>query len=189
MVYLTLIIFFLLVLVSNLFAQTRVDTTAIKRQLAAILDRDQKTRARGDSAQFMQMIDSMNLTAVEALITKYGWPGISLVGPEGNRAVFLVIQHSGLKTQEKYLPMFERSVAEHESWPGDLALMQDRVLMRQDKKQIYGSQVVPDKETGGWKFYPIEDEKNVNQRREKAGLEPIEKYARAFGIEYKPPAH
>jgi hypothetical protein len=58
--------------------------------------------------------------------------------------------------------------------------------MRQGKKQIYGSQVVFSK-TGEPEFYPIDDEKNVNIRRKKVGMQPIEEYAKYFGIDYKPP--
>ena len=56
-------------------------------------------------------------------------------------------------------------------------MLQDRILMRQGKKQIYGSQVVFTK-NGVQEFYSIEDEKNV-------GLHPIEEYAKYFGIDYK----
>ena len=62
--------------------------------------------------------------------------------------------------------------------------MQDRILMNQGKKQIYGSQVVYNKK-GEQVFYPIEDEANVNIRRAKIGMQPIEEYAKLFGIEYK----
>jgi hypothetical protein len=58
--------------------------------------------------------------------------------------------------------------------------------MRKGEKQIYGSQVVFSK-TGEQEFYPIEDEKNVNIRREKVGLPPIEEYAKYFSIKYKLP--
>jgi hypothetical protein len=173
-------------MVTACFAQSKIDTAAIKNQLAFIRERDQKTRAHGDSAAFMSYIDSCNQTQVEALIAQYGWPGKSFVGAMGNNAVFLVIQHAELPVQEKYLPLLEKSVADSESRLCDLALLQDRVLMRENKKQIYGSQIVRDDATGGWKFYPIEDEKNVNIRRAKAGLQPIEEYAKYFGIEYKP---
>ena len=81
----------------------------------------------------------------------------------------------------------QKSVDTGESRPSDFALLQDRVLMGQGKKQIYGSQVVFNKR-GEQEFYPIVDEKNVNIRRKKAGLEPIEEYAKYFGIEYKPPS-
>jgi hypothetical protein len=80
----------------------------------------------------------------------------------------------------------EQSVKDGESQAYDLAMLQDRVLMRQGKKQIYGSQVVFNK-TGEPVFYPIEDERNVNARRKKVGLEPLEEYAKFFGIEYKSP--
>lgn len=168
------------------FSQSGADTIAIIKQLEAIRDRDQKTRKGIDSASYMKFIDSTNLVQVELLIEKYGWLGKSFVGARGNNTIFLVIQHSDLSTQEKYLPLLQKSVDDGESQPSDFALLKDRVLMRQGHKQIYGSQVVFN-ETGGQEFYPIEDEKNVNIRREKVGLQPIEEYAKLFGIEYKLP--
>jgi hypothetical protein len=180
-------LFWLLIFMSDLFAQDKPDTAAIKKQLEMIFDRDQKVRTNGDSAAFIHYVDSTNLIEVESLIKKYGWLGKSFVGNKGNSAVFVVIQHSDQKTQEKYLPLLEQSVAQGESSPSHLALLKDRILMRQGEKQIYGSQVVRDTTTGGWMFYPIEDEKNVNERRKQAGLEPIEEYATYFGIEYKKP--
>ncbi len=182
-------LFFLLFLTctQQVFAQTTIDTTAIKKELSAIFDRDQKTRTGSDSAKFVDYIDSCNLVQVESLIAKYGWLGKSFVGGKGNQAIFVVIQHADIATQEKYLPMMQKSVDEGESSASDFALLQDRVLMRQGKKQIYGSQVVYSK-TGEQVFYPIEDEKNVNTRRAKVGLQPIEEYAKYFGIDYKLPA-
>ncbi len=167
-------------------AQTIIDTSAIINELTLIHDRDQKTRASGDSSQFIFFIDSCNLVQIETLISKYGWPGKSFVGAKGNNTVWLVIQHADLATQERYLPMMEKSVADNESRSCDLALLQDRILMRQGKKQFYGSQVTFNKITGDQEFWPIEDEANVNSRRTKVGLEPIEEYAKYFDIEYKP---
>jgi hypothetical protein len=166
--------------------QTPVDTVAIKNQLNAILDRDQKTRTGGDSATFMHFIDSTNLVLVDSLISRYGWMGRSFVGDRGNSALFFVVQHADLETQLKYVPLLEQSVKEGESRPSNLALMQDRILMRQGKKQIYGSQVVFNA-SGGQEFYPIEDEKNVNVRRAKMGMQPLEEYAKLFGIVYHLP--
>ena len=172
---------------SPLFAQTKIDTAAIIEQLAAIHDRDQKTRTTGDSADYMFYIDSTNLVQVEALLSQYGWPGKSFVGSAGNSTVFLVIQHAELPTQEKYFPLMQQSVKEGESRPSDLALLQDRILMRQEKKQIYGSQVVFNETTGSPEFWPIEDERNVNVRRAEVGLQPLEEYAEYFGIDYHLP--
>lgn len=179
-----LLIFITIITVNgNIFSQNKIDTIAIINQLENIRVRDQKTRTGEDSIAFIQFIDSTNLVQVELLIQKYGWLGKSFVGARGNNAVFLVIQHADLATQEKYFPLMQQSVADGESQLADLALLTDRILMRQGKKQLYGSQVVFNN-NGGQEFYPIEDEKNVNIRRANMGLQPLEEYAKFFGITY-----
>jgi hypothetical protein len=167
-------------------AQNRIDTSAIKRELQVIFERDQKTR-KGDSAQFTAYIDSTNLVRVKSIIDKFGWPGKSFVGNRGNYTIWLVIQHADLGVQEKYLPLMKVSVSQGESRPVDLVYLEDRVLMRQNKKQIYGTQISFNQKTGAQELWPIEDEKNVNSRRIKLELEPIEEYAKHFGIIYTPP--
>ena len=178
------LVFFLLAFLfesSLLCAQSPTDTAAIKNQLAQIYERDQYIRKSDDSAAFRSMIDSSNLAQVEALIAKYGWMGKSKIGTMGNYTLWLVIQHADLATQEKYLPMLEKSVAESESRASELAYLKDRVLMRQGKKQIYGTQVVPSG-NGMQEFWPIEDMTNVDKRRAEVGLEPIEQYAKKFNM-------
>ncbi|MBK9980883.1 MAG: hypothetical protein IPP15_00420 [Saprospiraceae bacterium] len=167
-------------------AQSPIDTAGIIRQLNAIYERDQKTRANGDSIAYIDYIDSCNLAQVERIIALYGWPGKSFISATGNYTIFLVIQHADLATQEKYFPLFQKSVDDGESRAMDMAYLQDRILMRQGKKQVYGSQVVVNK-AGSLEFYPIEDEKNVNLRRKNVGLGPMEEYAEYFGIDYKLP--
>jgi hypothetical protein len=177
------LIYLILLLVNEefLFAQAPSDTASIKKQLEEIYERDQRVRKSDDSAAFRSMIDSSNLAQVEALIAKYGWMGKSKIGTQGNYTQWLVIQHADLATQEKYLPMLEKSVTKGESRGSELAYLKDRVLMRQGKKQIYGTQVVPSG-NGMQEFWPIEDMTNVDKRRAEAGLEPIEQYAKKFNM-------
>jgi hypothetical protein len=158
---------------------------SIRQQLKIIRNRDQKIRTGGDSLAFSRLIDSTNQVYIQALIAKYGWMGKSFIGDQ-NSVLFLVIQHADSAIQEKYFPMLKQSVEEGESRKSDFALMQDRILMRRGKKQVYGSQVIKDAK-GDWVFYSIEDEKNVNLRRSSMGLQPMEEYAKYFGITYKTP--
>ncbi|MBV4358252.1 DUF6624 domain-containing protein [Pinibacter aurantiacus] len=130
--------------------------------------------------------DSINLIKVKQIIDTYGWPGSDVVGFEGNLAIFLVIQHADLATQEKYLPMVRDAVKTGKARAGDLALLEDRVLTRNGKAQIYGSQLRQIPNTNKYEFYPIEDEANVNKRRAAIGLQPLEDYAKGFGISYTP---
>jgi hypothetical protein len=170
-----------------LAAQTRIDTAGIRVELERIFDRDQKTRANGDSVGFIRFIDSTNQIRVKAIIQTYGWPGIPFVGKKANQAVFLVIQHSPLVMMMEFIEPFRKSVAAGESGAADLALMEDRIRMRMGKPQIYGSQVRTNKISGLDEFYQIEDEIHVNERRNKIGLEPLEEYARRFGMTYQLP--
>jgi hypothetical protein len=131
--------------------------------------------------------DSLNLLEVENILNQYGWLGRGEIGEKANSTLFLVIQHANQKTQEKYLPMMQQAVAVGKAKKIDVALLEDRVAVGQGKGQIYGSQVVRDNTTGDWVVSKIEDEINVNKRRDAIGLEPLEEYLKYFGISYKLP--
>lgn len=132
--------------------------------------------------ELIQMQDSINLGIVTGIFEKYGWLGRKEVGWTGSRAIFLVVQHAPLPVQEKYLPMMREAVKAGNAEASDLALLEDRVLTRNGKKQIYGSQVTRDSTTNETHFCPIEDVDNVDHRRAGAGLGPLSEYAKHFGI-------
>ena len=48
--------------------------------------------------------DSINLIKVISIIDLFGWLSPNQVGREGNSTLWLVIQHSDLRTQQKYFP-------------------------------------------------------------------------------------
>jgi hypothetical protein len=166
-------------------AQIKPDTSFLRKKLETIFESDQSSRINDSDPEIMHLTDSLNLIEVESIISQYGWLGKSMIGSKANVALFLVIQHSNLETQKKYYPLLEKSVLAGESRPSDQALMLDRILMWSGKKQIYGTQLVPD-DNGGLKFYPIENELEVNQRRKQIGLSTIEEYAKIFNLEYHP---
>ena len=166
------------------------------RQLDSIYAEDQTSRLRIDTIQkqfgfdsdemkrlfkTINEKDSLNLIVVRNILDQYGWLGPEVVGRRGNTTLFLVIQHSDLKTQEKYLPVMREAVKNGKAEGSQLALLIDRVEMYNGRPQIYGSQV------NGDRFYKIIDEVNVNKRRATVGLEPLEDYAKHFNIEYKSP--
>jgi hypothetical protein len=133
-------------------------------------------------------IDRKNLNRLVEIIQKHGWPGKSLVGNKGSNAAFLILQHSEQTTQEKYLDLFKKATEAGEARKADAAMLEDRVLMRQGKKQIYGTQLQSNAESNGKLFlYPVEDEVHVDARRESVGLPPIKDYLKHFGLEYVPP--
>ena len=174
--------------------------------LTVVYNQDQAYRGGIDSTQRKygwrspQMIkllkvihqnDSTNLLKVRHSLDTYGWLGIDEVGEKASMAQFLVIQHADSLTQVTYLPVMQEAVKKGKAAPDQLALLEDRVLCTQGKPQIYGSQVRSNAK-GKYEFYPIKDEAGVDQRRASVGLDPLENYARGFGIDYhlpKAPAH
>ena len=84
--------------------------------------------------------DKLNLKRIEKIIDKYGYPSIQLVGKPTNKAVWFVIQHSDKEIIEKYFPLIERAGKKNDIPMTLVAMMQDRLLMYQEKEQIYGTQ-------------------------------------------------
>ena len=133
-------------------------------------------------------IDKRNMARLEEIIRQHGWPGRSLVGEEAANAGFLILQHADLTVQKKYFPLVKEGASKGEVHPADAAMLEDRILMGEGKKQIYGSAVQSGPQTGGkLALHPIEDEEHVDERRAAVGLMPLVEYLREFGLEYKRP--
>ena len=160
-------------------------------ELVALLESDQSGRMliqeafreRGhDSPEVLALweeqspADAENLARLREIISEHGWPGQSLVGRDGATAAFLILQHADHETQVEYLPLVEAAVEAGEFERRQFALLQDRVLVGEDKPQIYGTQLYWDDETGKLELFPIEDEENVDSRRKEVGMMPLAEY-------------
>ena len=109
------------------------------------------------------------------------------MGDDGANAAWLLVQHADAD------PKFQRRCLDlMTQLPGDqvpktkVAYLTDRVLLAEGKKQIYGTQFT--QQDGKWAPRPLEDEKNVEQRRAEAGLPPLDEYIRQLEKTYGPAA-
>lgn len=189
-------------------AQTRTEiNAALQKQLIEMGREDQKHRNElmelmdkmdgPDKDKLMpryqQLVEEQNaidtklIQQLEAIIARHGWPTISLVGKEANLNAFLILQHADLSYQKKYFPLLKAAAAKNEARKSDVAMLEDRILMREGKKQIYGSQLRMNEQTQRLELYPIEDEENVDIRRASVGLQPLKDYLKHFKLEYTPP--
>lgn len=139
--------------------------------------------------KIIQTKDSINLIKVCKILDEKGWLGPSVVGRQGNSTLFLVIQHSDQKTQEKYLPMMRDAVKKGNANASSLALLEDRILLGQGKRQIYGSQIGRDPETDKNYVLPLEDPEHVDERRATVGLGKLQEYISRWGIAWDPEAY
>lgn len=177
----------------------------LKALLDSIHEQDQSLRqqsnaveqAHGRDSEQMKVhwrkirhTDSLNQVVVTRILDERGWLGPDVVGPTGNAALFLVIQHADLPVQEKYLPMMREAVINGGNASGSsLALLEDRVLMRQGKPQRYGSQVGRDPDTGAYYLMALEDPAGVDERRAIVGLGPLAEYLKNWDLPWDPQEH
>lgn len=134
-------------------------------------------------------LDGENIKKIEEIISKYGYPGKSLVGEPENKTAWLVIQHSS--KIDKYLSLIEKEANKKEIPFTLYAMMLDRSLMYQKKNQIFGTQGSSflisknGKEEKIDIIWPINNE-DINMIRMKAGFkETIEEYGKSlFGKDF-----
>jgi len=127
--------------------------------------------------------DESNLSKVDKIIKKHGWLGPQEVGMNGSQGIFLVIQHADLETQKKYLPLVRQAEKDGKTLSSNLAILEDRIAMREGRKQLYGSQGFKDKATGTNYIYPIVDVDQLDQRRKQMGMPPMATYAKNWDLE------
>jgi hypothetical protein len=175
----------------------RQNDSHLRNELLKIYKTDQDRPTSMNDKDFIEkwrrqkFIDSINLIRISKILDSIGFLGKSVVGDTAYLASFFVIQHSDLKNQEHYLPIFQKAADQDQIEWKYVAMMVDRIKVGKNEKQIYGTQLhgIIDPKTGFMtnktEFYPIEDEKNVNIRRLKAGLTTIEEYAKQWGINYE----
>ena len=123
-------------------------------------------------------VDARNLTRLKEIVAEHGWPGPSVVGREASSAAFLILQHSDHETQVDYLPVVRAAVEAGEFKREHFALFQDRILVGENKPQIFGTQLYLDDVTGKLEPYPIADEANVDAHRQEFGMMPLAEYVK-----------
>ncbi len=152
------------------------DSLAIDSLLRTIYQKDQSIRhefisniqtSNADSiifySQKMNMIDSENQQTVFNILNTKGWP--SNVSDSAHTAIFLVIDHAELPAQKKYLPIMKEQTASGFVSKSNLATLQDRILMKENKKQLYGtltksaSELIGDEEKTVVYMWPIKTQK------------------------------
>jgi hypothetical protein len=179
-----------LLMVFQLFATTfcsaQIDST-LSNKLITMARLDQEImqsppkNVKPASEEHMALIDSMatvNYNEAKIIFEKYGFPGFDMVGEEGSKSFWLIVQHCDKwpKFQEKVLKKMEAQVKKKNAHSTYYAYLVDRIKIRAGKKQIYGTQVSYHTDTCQAYVADVEDMNNINKRRSAVGLNTIEEY-------------
>jgi len=136
----------------------------------------------------MGELDAANTTRLQEIVAEYGWPDPALVGFDGAEAAFTLLQHAEYVVQKQLYPLLEAAYKSKRAAGQSYALLTDRILVKEGKPQIYGTQARPTQEWVNREpvFFDIEDEANVDQRRAEVGLPPLAKYTEMIRTLYFP---
>ena len=125
-------------------------------------------------------IDSTNAVKVISIINNCGFPTMEEVGNSGVNTVWLIFQHVDSGLRAHYYFDMVKSVEDGGLTKEKIALMQDRMMVGQSQKQIFGSQM----EFGD--LYALEDPENVDKRRKEYKMPPIQDFLDKFDIKFDP---
>lgn len=161
----------------------------LRDELLARGDRDQQIRLRRlaqevDDAAVVE-VDRENSKWLSAILDRLGWPGVSLVGSGASRAAWALAQHADHDPafQRRCLDLMASAVAEGEAEASDLAYLTDRVLLKEQSRQVFGTQC----EKVDGQFLPdrLDEPETVDDRRAAAGLAPLAEYLESMSRLYR----
>ena len=131
----------------------------------------------------MSMIDRIKFSEVklDSLVAIYGYPTKEKM--VDNWVTFLfggsLIHSTEISRMKYYIENFEDELPKRTK-----AYMVDKIAVQEEIPQTYGTQL-NEVEGGGFDLYPTQDIQNLNKRRAKVGLEPMEIYLQQFNIDYE----
>jgi len=127
---------------------------------------------------FKDSVFTTHQKKLKQIFDTYGFVGFDLAGEEGSDNFWLMVQHSDHNPdfQKEVLNSMQIQVDKNNATPSNYGLLADRVRINTGEKQLFGTQVTYNMETGQAYSKILEDSLNVNDRRKSIGLEPLEEY-------------
>lgn len=156
----------------------------IRHELIAHSRQHPDDKAKTDSLfKILSRIDSLNQKKVCHILDTRGFVGKDKVG-EACEIFWLVIQHSPIELQKKYLPQFCIAAEKGEIPQAHVAMMEDRINLFEGKPQKYGSQLKEGND-GKLHLYKLQNPAKVDEWRKSVGMGPLAEYLQTMGVTYR----
>lgn len=166
----------------------------IRQELGRMIEADQRARhalisARNESEKEslraeVERVDEGNLSRVGEILEQFGFPNVAQVGRDGVSTFFLLVQHANdVKLQRKALDLAGQLMESRQLSRQQYALLTDRVLLAEGRKQIYGTQT---EQVGGKIILkPVEDIDHLDLRRAKMAMGSSREYLELIRARYE----
>lgn len=183
----------------NLKLAKRIDSLYAKDQSVQYdIQKALENKVAFDSIQKLQTIEKevfdRHIPIIKEIVANNEYPTIKKAGTDASHHFFALIQHSDSDPafQSSMLPILQKLSKKGEVSKKDYAFLYDRVQRNTAKKQLYGTQLSFDSKGNLFDStnkiiipQDLADPDNVDKRRKKMGLEPLEQYyetaLKAFG--------
>ena len=139
--------------------------------------REDQKLSKNKEFEKLEKVYKENSEWLKEVIEKNGWPREEKVNDYGELCAWLIAQHSPDINFQKNCLKILKSLPKTEERKQHIAYLGDRILIKESKKQIYGTQF------NEGKPWPIKDVKNLEKRRKEIGLEPFKEYRKRMSID------
>ena len=132
-----------------------------------------------------ERIDRNNTEKMKKIISQYGWEIIESLGKKAKRSMLLIVEHADedLEFQKSALKMFLLYYQKGHIKGQNLAILTDKILLAENNKQLYGTQV--EIKNGMVTVFPIDNEDELDKRRESLNLPTMSEYLQILKRFYK----
>lgn len=160
--------------------QSFIYDSSLAKFMEFVYTSDQSTRSLAgtklakDKNAFFSQFENEHI--LDSIYNKYGWLVPSQIGVKGSQVMFLIVQHSNLEYQLKWLERVKQGVSNCLLLPEYEALLTDRILISQGKKQIYGTQLFWNDKVKRYQFLPIQDITKADFLRNRFGMNDLKSY-------------
>ena len=141
----------------------KIDDNEIFEILESSFKSDQEMRKKWNEIDSKKDLINLKI-AVSALENNLNFL-LSKWKEENFKHIFIIIQHWPLKFQKKYIDFFTKISKDWRIKKSNLALMIDRILMKEWKPQLYWTQYNKNMKTWKLELYLVKDSTNLNKIR------------------------
>jgi len=135
---------------------------------------------------YKDSIFHLNYNQIRRIFNSYGYLGYNEIGESAETSFWVIIQHCDFapEFQSQVLDSMKLEISNKNANPKHYGLLYDRVHLNIDEKQLYGTQVRYNQNTGQAYPKPLSDSINVNNRRKELGFESLEKYLNVMTLRH-----
>lgn len=139
------------------------------------LDPSVRTAFQKHGGEYIEQIDAINTERLKVLLAETGWRQLAERENNAFRLAWRIVQHSNDEAfRESVLNEIEPLAAEGLIEGQQFALMYDKVQLKKDGTQLFGSQTKCI--NGQYDVYGLTAPDSVDARRAKFGMEPLAEY-------------